>query len=602
MRFLRIYARALSMLAPERYLAITLALANVAVAALVFIEPLLFGRLVDILAHAAARPRAEVWHESLGVVGIWVGVGVAGILASILVSLNADRLAHRRRLAALASYFEHVLALPFAYHADTHSGRLLKIMLQGVDHLFNLWLAFFREHLATFVAVLVLLPLSLALNWRLGSLLALLMAAFACLSIVAVRRTEEAQGIVEAYHSELAARAGDALSNVLLIQSFVRLATEAQGLRDLMSHVLARQYPVLTLWAVVSVLTRAASTITVVAIFLFGTWLNLEGKATVGEIVSFMGFATLLIGRLEQASGFVSRLFFQTQGLADFFAVLDAKSEVSEKPDAIVLSRVRGDVAFDHVSVSYDGARSAVSDLCFRVPAGTNVALVGATGAGKTTAMTLLVRLRDPQSGAIKIDGIDIRDVTLDSLRGNIGAVFQDSALFHRSIAENLRIGRPEATDSELVAAARLAEAHAFIMAQPRGYDTLIGERGTTLSGGERQRLAIARAFLKDPPILVLDEATSALDSVTEASVQRALAALMRGRTTFTIAHRLSTVRHADVILVLDQGRIVEQGSHDALMAKGGTYARLVHTQHGTTQKTPETPIPAVDSSIGGTD
>lgn len=579
MRFLRIYTRALAMLAPERYLAVALALANVAVAALVFIEPVLFGRLIDILVHASARPRAEVWHESLVVVGVWVGVGLAGILASILVSLNADRLAHRRRLAALGSYFVHVLALPISYHTATHSGRLLKILLQGVDHLFNLWLAFFREHLATFVAVLVLLPLSLALNWRLGLLLALLMAVFAGLSVIAVRRTEEAQDIVESYHSELAARAGDALSNVLLIQSFVRLATEAQGLTDLMSRVLVRQYPVLTLWAVVSVLNRAASTITVVAIFVVGTWLNLEGKASVGEIVSFMGFATLLIGRLEQATGFVSRLFFQTQGLSDFFAVLDTKSEVSDKPNAIALGRVKGEVAFDHVSVSYDTVRPAVSDLCFRVAAGTNVALVGSTGAGKTTAMMLLVRLRDPQSGAITIDGIDIRDVTLDSLRHNIGAVFQDSALFNRSIADNLRVGRPDATDAEMGAAAQLAEAHDFIMAQPYCYDTLIGERGTTLSGGERQRLAIARAFLKDPPILILDEATSALDSVTEASVQRALKALMRGRTTFTIAHRLSTVRHADLILVLDHGRLVEQGGHDALIALGGVYARLVNTQ-----------------------
>jgi ATP-binding cassette subfamily B protein len=191
----------------------------------------------------------------------------------------------------------------------------------------------------------------------------------------------------------------------------------------------------------------------------------------------------------------------------------------------------------------------------------------------------LLARLHDPQRGAIRIDGTDLRDIALDSLRANIGVVFQESALLHRPISENIRLGRADASDAEVMRAAQMAQAHEFIVRQPRGYDTIVGERGSTLSGGERQRIAIARALLKDPPILILDEATSALDSVTEESVQRALSTLMQGRTTFIIAHRLSTVRAADLILVLDRGSIVEQGTHDELIDRNGLYARLVRVQ-----------------------
>jgi ATP-binding cassette subfamily B protein len=207
------------------------------------------------------------------------------------------------------------------------------------------------------------------------------------------------------------------------------------------------------------------------------------------------------------------------------------------------------------------------------------VALVGHTGAGKSTAMTLLQRLWDPTSGRITIDGQDLRDITLDSLRSNIGVVFQESLLFNRSIRDNLLVGRPEATDAEIEQACRMADAHEFIIRQPLGYETMIGERGTTLSGGQRQRLAIARALLKNPPILILDEATSALDAATEARVSKALKTLMAGRTTFIIAHRLSTVRDADEILVFDNGRIVEQGDFNGLLARQGRFAELVETQ-----------------------
>jgi ATP-binding cassette subfamily B protein len=310
-----------------------------------------------------------------------------------------------------------------------------------------------------------------------------------------------------------------------------------------------------------------------------GTILHIQGKASVGEIVSFMGFATLLIGRLESAVQFTSTVFFRLPMLEDFFSVLDAKSSVPEKPGAKDLVAPNGEVVFDNVSFAYPGGPNILTDVSFAAKPGSSVALVGQTGAGKSTAMNLLQRLWDPVSGGIAVDGQDLRDVTLESLRRAIGVVFQESMLFNRSIRENLRMGRPDATEEEVERACRLADAHEFIIRQPQGYDTVVGERGSTLSGGQRQRLAIARALLKDPPILILDEATSALDAATEARVSRAMATLMKGRTTFIIAHRLSTVRDADVILVFESGRVVERGSFDELLRLNGRFAALVATQ-----------------------
>jgi glucan exporter ATP-binding protein len=332
-----------------------------------------------------------------------------------------------------------------------------------------------------------------------------------------------------------------------------------------------------------SVLTRASSTLAVISIVVMGTILHLRGQAEVGEIVSFMGFATLLIGRLESGVSFIASLFFRMPSVEEFFAVMDARGSVPEKPGAPKLAVTEGQVTFEGVSFRYPGGPAILSEVSFAARPGSSVALVGQTGAGKSTTMALLQRLWDPSEGQVRIDGQDLRDVTLESLRAAIGVVFQESMLFNRSIADNLRIGRPGATDEELERACRMADAHEFILRQKHGYQTMIGERGTTLSGGQRQRLAIARALLKDPPILILDEATSALDAATEARVGRALRALMAGRTTFIIAHRLSTVRDADEILVFDSGRIVERGSFDALLERNGVFAELVSTQLAST-------------------
>jgi ATP-binding cassette subfamily B protein len=579
MNFVRLYARVIYLLAPERGRVLALIAANVALAGTAFVGPLLFGRLIDTLAASSSRAGDETFRQTCLLLGGWGVIGMASISASIMAALHADRLCQRRRLAAMSRYLEHVFQLPHAFHGATHSGRQLKIMWQGADTLFSTWLSLLRESCTTFVALFVLLPLTLFLNWRLGALLIVLFGAIGVLTWFVFRRTHTAQARVESYHSMLAEQAGDALSNVILIQSFVRLAAEVRKLRAAMDQVLTAQFPVLNWWALLAALSGATSTVALIAIFALGTWLHVHGQVTVGEIVTFVGLATQLIGHTEHAVRFVNQLFFQAPRLTEYFDILETRSAVVEKRPAVVLGRAQGQVEFERVSLCYGGSQPAVCELSFVAAPGQTVALVGHTGAGKSTAMGLLQRLRDPDAGAIRIDGVDLRELALDSLRANIAVVFQESMLFCRSIADNLRVGRPEASEAELLTAARLAEAHEFILRQPQGYNTLVGERGATLSGGERQRLAIARALLKDPPILILDEATSALDATTEARVQQALRNAMRGRTTFIIAHRLSTVREADMILVFERGRIVEHGSFAGLLAEQGAFAKLVAAQ-----------------------
>ena len=576
MSFLRIYGRVFQMLGPEKRLGVFLAFANVGLAAAQFAEPVLFGRVIDTLVSAQAANRTPSIGDLSYLLSIWAGFGLFSILAGVLLALHADRLSHRRRLAIITGYFEHVLHLPLAYHTGTHSGRLMKVMLQGADSLWGLWLTFFRDHFAAFVSIFILLPVAVYLNWRLGLLLVGLMIVFAAITTYALRQTEAQQLGVERHHTDLAERTSDALGNIALVQSFTRVEAEVRAVKSVARRVLSAQIPVLTWWAVVSVATRAATTLTILAIFLYGTWLHIHGLVTIGEIVTFVNIATLFVGKLELVVGFTNRLVLEAPRLTQFFEVLDSVP-IRDKRGALDLGRVKGEVEFDHVSLSYDGKRAAVDDVSFHVNPGETIAVVGATGAGKTTALSLLHRAWDPQKGVVRIDGHDIRDVKLESLRRNIGVVFQEALLFNRSIEENLKVGKPDATPQEMEDALRRAQASEFIARS--GVDANVGERGRQLSGGERQRIAIARALLKDPPILVLDEATSALDAATEKKVQLALDEVMKGRTTFVIAHRLATIRNANRIFVFHDGKIVEQGSFDELVKQNGRFAELARAQ-----------------------
>lgn len=603
MSVMQIYVRVLGLLRPQWRLVSVLVAANLALAAAQFAEPILFGRIIDLMTQSQASGHSLTWDKLLPLVGAWAGFGLFSIGGAILVGLNADRLAHRRRLAVMSEYFNHVLSLPLTFHTNVHSGRILKTMLDGAAAMFGLWLSFFRENCASFVSLFVLLPMTLFINWRLGGLLILLVLIFYVATSYVLRRTENLQGQVERFNSSLAEHASDTLGNIPVVQSFTRVEREAQTLNRIINDVLAAQLPVLSWWALVVVASRAASTLTILSIFLLGAWLHMRAEATIGEIITFMNFATMLIGRLEQVVGFVNVLFMQSAKIRDFFDILDTEAAVRDRPDARDAGRLAGGVTFENVSFSYDGRRQAIKNVSFIAKPGETIALVGSTGSGKSTTLGLLHRVFDPDTGCVKIDGADIRDFTLISLRRNIGVVFQEPMLFARTIEENLRIGNPDATDDEIQRALELAQATEFVSRQSDGHGTQVGERGRTLSGGERQRLSIARALLKNPPILVFDEATSALDATTEKLIQKALDAATRGRTTFVIAHRLATIRNADRILVFDQGEIVESGSFDDLVALNGRFARLAAAQFMTANKqdgTPELHQPTAPQSRAG--
>jgi ATP-binding cassette subfamily B protein len=581
MGIFHLYTRALDLLGTDRRLGWVLAFANVALACALFAEPILFGRVIDALSLAPRSAGSETWLMVWPLLLAWIGFGLFTIACSTTVAFFSDRLAHRRRHAVLSTYVEHVLHLPLAQQSKTHSGRLMKIMLQGTDALWWLWLCFFRDHLAAIVSLIILVPVALYINWRLACVLIVLCLVFGFLTHFILRKTQTLQHQIEGHHSDMAELTADTLSNIALVQSFARIQIEMQSLKQISQRALGAQLPVLFWWAMVTVLTRSATTISILCIIVLGVWLYTQSLITIGEIVTFVAFAGIIIARLDQVVAFANKLAGDAPRLREFFEVLDTAPDIKDSPDAIDPGRCTGLVEFHGVCFSYHAPHRAVDNLSFAIQPGQTIALVGASGAGKSTALSLLYRAFDPQSGFITIDGVDIRQFQLTALRRNIGVVFQEPLLFNRSIADNLRIGAPNASDAELRNACARAQALDFIEQQPDGFNTLIGERGRTLSGGERQRLSIARVLLKDAPILILDEATSALDTPTETSLLSALAAVTQTRSTLVIAHRLSTIRQADHVLVMDAGKVIESGSFDGLYQQGGRFTEIMQQQYG---------------------
>jgi len=379
--------------------------------------------------------------------------------------------------------------------------------------------------------------------------------------------------------SQLTARLHEALSGIRIVKAFAQEQREIAefGRRNAELRKIGIQTD--RNWYVFSATMSLVTGLGVAIVWLLGGREVFRGGLTLGTLLAFYSYMWLIYGPLQwfgQVNSWMTRAF---AGAERIFEVIDTSPEAYQDPSAVAMPAMRGQIAFRHMSFGYDKSKPVLHDIDLEVKAGEMIGLVGKSGVGKTTTVNLVARFYEVDHGAIEIDGVDIRKIRLEDLRRQIGIVLQEPFLFSGTIAENIGYGRPEASFEEIVAAARIANAHNFIVAKPDGYDTQVGERGNSLSGGERQRLAIARAILHDPKILILDEATSSVDVQTEKQIQEAIGRMIQGRTTFAIAHRLSTLRHADRLVVLEGGRIVEMGTHQELMERQGHFFELVNLQ-----------------------
>jgi ATP-binding cassette subfamily B protein len=517
--------------------------------------------------------------------GVLVGLGGLVLLGLVrelvggLSNLLSWRVRIRVQFDLLRGAVGRLHALPVSFHRGESVGGLMTKLDRGTSGLVGALAEILFNVLPSLLYLVFSLVLMFRLDWRL-SLVVLFFAPLPALvgAWAAGEQTRRERTLLDRW-TRIYSRFNEVLAGIVTVKSFAmeeeeqrRFLSEVDRANSVVLRGVGRDTGTGAARNLVSLLARAAA-------LGVGSLLVLRGEATVGTLVAFLGYMGGLFGPVEGLTGVYQTLRKASVSLDAIGSILDAPDTVRDAPDAIDPGVLRGGVTFDGVRFGYRADEAILSGIDLEVRPGELVALVGPSGAGKSTLISLLQRLHDPVSGTVRVDGLDLRSVRQHALRRQIGVVLQDALLFNDTIAKNIAYGRPDAARAEIEAAARAANAHDFIMRLPHGYDTLVGERGGLLSGGERQRVAIARALLKDPPILILDEATSALDAEAEALVQEAIGRLVRGRTTFVIAHRLSTVVNADRILVLKDGRIIETGTHPDLLDRDGYYASLVRKQ-----------------------
>mgnify|MGYP005810771421 CR=1 FL=1 len=512
--------------------------------------------------------------------GLILGLAVLRSVISFGNRYASAWLAHRVAYDLRNRLYNHIQRLPFSFHDHSQTGQLISRCIEDVRSLQN----FTGGGMLELVRVLILMAGIITILFITQPLLAVVsLLPLVPLTIMTTRFGQRVGRMfldVDNALGELSARLQENVNGVQVVRAFTREKFEINRFDDANRELYKRQVRVVEEMARVNPTSTLLVSLSTLVIILFGGYMVMHHQLTLGELVAFNTYVMMLAGPAQQISWLVNAAGETSAGLQRTFEVLDKAPEIRSRPGAIVLPPLNGEVIFENVSFRYSGEKEdALRDISLQARPNQIVALVGLTGSGKTTLINLIPRFYDVTKGRVLIDGQDVRDVDLKSLRDQIGIVLQTSLLFSATISENIAYGRPNATKEQIIAAAKAAQAHDFIMEMSEGYDTNVGERGVTVSGGQRQRIAIARALLMNPRILIMDDSTSSVDSQTEHLIQEALSTLMKGRTTFVIAQRLSTIRQADLILVMDRGRIVQRGRHEELLEKPGLYREIYDLQ-----------------------
>ncbi len=556
--------------------------------------PLLVGWVIDSLRGqapgwiAALAGTADPWRLAVVLSALSVVIFVFESLFQWLYQAGFMTLAQRVQHDLRMDAYERVQGREIAFFEEHRLGEVLAMLNDDVNQLERFLNTGFNELIQLVVLFFFAGVIMLATSWELSIVGMAPIPVIVWAGLLYQRKISPRYRRVRAAVGSLASRLENNIAGIQVIQSFTAERFESGRVRRVSDEYRDANFDAIRLAAVYTPLIRLAIVGGFAGVLLLGSYWVLNGsrRITAGELVLFAMLTERLLWPLTRLGTTLDDFERAKASARRTFGLLDALPAIEDPPHPVPLPRARGEVAFDRVSFTYRRGDPILKDVSFRVAPGETLGIAGPTGAGKSTLVKLVLRFYDASSGAVKIDGVDVRDLRLHDLRSAVALVSQDVYLFHGTIRENIAYVRSEASLAEVVRAARLAQLDDFVASLPEGYETLVGERGMKLSGGQRQRLSIARAIVKDAPILVLDEATSSVDTETERAIQQSLKKLTAGRTALIIAHRLSTIRHADRILVLRDGRVAEEGHHDDLLARGGTYADLWHIQSGELEPT----------------
>jgi ATP-binding cassette subfamily B protein/subfamily B ATP-binding cassette protein MsbA len=579
----RAYAREyLSWLKPHTGAVIILALLALVGAGLQMVEPLFLRYIIDKVLLGTLPDQATKLRHLHTAGGLFLAVIIASNLVGALRDYRQRQLNTRVMLSLRRALYDRFLRLPLSKLWDMKTGGILSRLSGDVDTTTGLLQSAIVSPGISLLRLCIAVGVLAALNWRLALTAMSIIPGVMVMSFIFAKRIRPIYRTVRRDVEAIDGRVGETFSGIRVVRAFRREPREAldfmRGRHTVLRKELFAHRRELVLWTSWGLLLGVVN----VVIVWYGGFLNAVGRASIGDIMAFQWYSFQLLNPVWNIVNSFSELQRSLAAMERVFEILALAEDKPDRPDAREAPATVDELRFEQVEFAYREGHPVLHDFTITVPGGSAVALVGRSGAGKTTVTDLVARFHDPTKGRVLLNGIDIRELRLSSYRGLLAIVQQDTFLFDGTIADNIAYGRLDASDAEIERAARQANAHEFIVRLPEGYATTIGERGVKLSGGQQQRLAIARAILAAPRILILDEATSNLDTESEQLIQQSIAELLVGRTTFVIAHRLSTIRRADCILLLEDGRIIEQGTHEQLMAAGGTYAAMVARQNAT--------------------